>query len=80
MTSNVSVYVLRERLHETWDKREMLKKQEESILRDAIQGLPLADQMIRSGLSLHEQTVNAIVENTQGYETLTNWRNKYLTK
>jgi hypothetical protein len=80
MTSNVSVYVLRERLHETWDKREMLKKQEEDILRNAIQDLPFAEPMIRSSTSLHDQALNSIIENTQGHETLKSWRSRFLKR
>lgn len=78
--SNMSVYMLRERLHETADKREMLRKEEEHILKEAIQGLPYAEMMLQSGTSLYDQTLNAIIENTQGHENLQSWRQKFLNK
>lgn len=78
--SNMSVYMLRERLHETGDKRAMLRKEEENILKEAIQGLPYAEMMVKSGMSLYEQTLNAIIENTQGHENLQSWRGRFLKK
>ena len=78
--SNMSVYMLRERLHETSDKREMLRKEEESILKQAIQGLPYAEMMIQSGTSLYEQTLKAIIDNTQGHENLQSWRQRFLNR
>ncbi len=78
--SNMSVYMLRERLHETADKRAMLRKEEETILKEAIQGRPYSEMMIQSGICLYEQTLNAIIENTQGHETLQNWRGRFLKK
>ena len=80
MTSNVSVYVLRERLQETWEKRGSLKMQEEEILREAIQGMPYSAKMMNSGLSLHDQALTAVLENTEGYENLQSWRRRVLNK
>jgi hypothetical protein len=80
MTSNVSVYVLRERLHETYEKRQALKAQEEEILAGAIQGYPFADRMTEAGSSMYDQTLSGIVENTEGYEKLQSWRSRYLTR
>lgn len=78
MTSNVSVYVLRERLHETYEKRQLLKAEEEEILSSAIQGLPYEDRITHAGLSRYDQSLSAVVENTVGYERLQSWRSRYL--
>ncbi len=78
MTSNVSVYVLRERLHETYEKRQALKVDEEEILASGIQGFPYEDKVLHAGFSRYDQALSAIVENTEGYERLESWRTRYL--
>lgn len=78
--SNVSVYVLRERLQETLEKRESLKKDEEIVLKEAIEGLPFAEKLLTKNESLYNQAFNAVLKDTEGYENLENWRAKYLKK
>jgi hypothetical protein len=75
-TSSVSVYVLRERLHETWEKRESIRREEEDILRTVVAGSPLESY---NG-SLSEKALDAIVEGTEGYDNLQSWRSRFLNK
>lgn len=70
----VSVYVLRERLHESWEKRDSLRQQEEQILREVVSGTPMENF---KG-SLHDHALDAIVEGTQGFDNLQSWRSRYL--
>ena len=72
--ASVSVYVLRERLHETWEKREFLRHQEEEMLRPLVVGTPLEQSK-----NLCEQTMDAIVEGTEGFDNLQSWRGRFLT-
>jgi hypothetical protein len=76
-TPGVSVYVLRERLQESWEKRENLRLREEEILREVVGDTPLPAIGNRT---LYEVALDAVVEGTQGYETLQGWRSKYLQR
>jgi hypothetical protein len=76
-TSSVSVYVLRERLHETWEKRESLRAREEEILKaSSVTGSVLESQ---NG-SLYEKALDAVVHGTEGYENLQNWRSRFIVR
>jgi hypothetical protein len=74
----VAVYALREKFTELNEKREQLKRDEDSILRDAIEKLPLGQKMIHSGVSLYDQALDSLVEGTQGSDNLNAWRHEYL--
>lgn len=76
-TPGVSVYVLRERLQESWEKREGLRQREEELLREVVGDTPLPALGHRG---LYDVALDAVVEGTQGYETLQNWRARYLNR
>ena len=80
MSNNVSVYVLRERLHETFEKRESLKKEEETIFREVVQGLPYGERMLKGGTTFYDQALTGIVEGTAGHDNLLRWREKFIEK
>ncbi len=73
----VSVYVLRERLQESWEKRESLRQREEELLHEVVGNQPLPSAVNRS---LYDVALDAVVEGTQGYDTLQSWRNRYLNR
>jgi hypothetical protein len=73
----VSVYVLRERMQESWDKRESLREKEEEILREAL-GDTSIKQMPNS--SFYDLALEAVVEGTKGYDNLQSWRSRFLGK
>jgi hypothetical protein len=75
-SASVSVYVLRERLHESWEKRESLRMQEEEILRGVVAGSPLEN----SRESLYEKAIDAVIAGTEGYDNLQSWRTRFLEK
>lgn len=75
-SASVSVYVLRERLHESWEKRESLRKQEEDILRGVVVGTPLENSRER----LYEKAIDAVIAGTEGYDNLQSWRTRFLDK
>lgn len=79
-SNNVSVYVLRERLQESFEKRQNLKKEEERILKETIQGLPYTETMLKSSETLYSQAFDGILKGTEGYENLQSWRNMYLNR
>jgi hypothetical protein len=72
----VSVYVLRERLQESWEKRESLRQQEEDMLKEIVVGTPM--ESFKG--SLHDHALEAIVEGTEGFDNLQSWRSRYLVK
>lgn len=74
--AGVSVYVLRERLHESWEKRESLRQQEEAIL-----GEVAGDKSAASGdQGLYMKALDSIIEGTQGFDNLESWRSRFLTR
>ena len=80
VSNNVSVYVLRERLQESLEKRQMLLKKEGLILKEAIEGLPFTENLLKNKESLYDQAFDEIFKGTEGYENLQNWKSRYLTK
>ncbi len=73
----MSVYVLRERLQESWEKREALRQREEELLGEAADGLQSKGDSLHR--SLYDVALDAVVEGTQGHDTLQSWRSRYLT-
>ena len=73
----VSVYVLRERLQESWDKRESLRQREEELLQQVLGNQSLDAS---NSHSLYDVALEAVVEGTQGYDTLQSWRSRYLNR
>lgn len=73
----VSVYVLRERLQESWEKRESLRQTEEEILRKSVGEI---DSSTVQGTSYFDLALDAVVQGTKGFDNLQNWRAKFLNK
>jgi hypothetical protein len=73
----VSVYVLRERLQESWEKRESLRQREEELLHEVLGNQPLAAAVDRS---LYDVAIDSVVEGTEGFDTLQSWRNRFLNR
>ena len=72
--AGISVYVLREKLHESWEKRESLRKQEEQSLREVV---PSNSRFLRED-GLYEKALDTIIEGTQGFDNLRSWRSRFL--
>ena len=73
----VSVYVLRERLQESWEKRESLRQREEELLQEVLGSRTITASQNRS---LYDVALEAVVEGTQGYDNLQSWRARYLNR
>jgi hypothetical protein len=73
----VSVYVLRERLQESWEKRESLRQKEEDILREAVGEI---DSASSHGSSYFDLALDAVVQGTKGFDNLQSWRTRFLSK
>lgn len=74
--SGVSVYVLRERLHESWEKRESLRNQEEALLQEVLTEKTKAAW----GDDAYVKAFENIIEGTEGFDNLQSWRSRFLQR